>query len=163
LTFGSIEPKVRAADVLPGLSEAVIAPLRAILVFLAALGLSACAQQSGSTSAAAASAAVTGTVTYLQRMALTPDAIVMVRLEDVSRADAPTQLIGEQDIATEGRQVPVPFEIRYDPKAIDPSHTYAVSAQIVQGERLLFVTDTQHPVITRGNPSTVEILVKPAS
>jgi putative lipoprotein len=135
--------------------------LRAILAFLAALGLSACAQQSAGT--AIASAAVTGTVTYLQRVALTPDAIVLVRLEDVSRADAPAQLIGEQDIVTSGRQVPIPFEVRYDPKAIDPSHTYAVSAQIVQGERLLFVTDTQHPVITHGNPATVEIVVKPVS
>jgi putative lipoprotein len=147
------------------LSEAVTGSLRAILVFLAVFGLSACAQQSGSSGAAttSATAAVTGTVTYLQRIALTPDAIVLVRLEDVSPADKPAQLIGEQDIVTSGRQVPIPFEVRYDPKAIDPRHTYAVSAQIVQGERLLFVTDTQHPVITRGSPATAEIVVEPVS
>jgi putative lipoprotein len=142
----------------------VVGTLRAILVFLVALGLSACAQQSGSSGAATASAAVTGTVTYLQRIALTPDAIVLVRLEDVSPANASAQLIGEQDIVTSGRQVPIPFEIRYDPKAIDPSHSYAVSVRIEQGgERLLFVTDKPYPVITRGNPAKVEIVVKPAS
>jgi putative lipoprotein len=127
-----------------------------------AFGLSACAQQSGSSGTA--TAAVSGTVTYLQRIALTPDAIVLVRLEDVTPANPSAQLIGEQDIVTSGRQVPIPFEIRYDPKAIDPSHSYAVSARIEQGgEQLLFVTDKPYPVITRGNPDTVEIVVKPAS
>jgi putative lipoprotein len=138
--------------------------LRAFLVFVAILGLSACAQQSGSGGAVPATATVSGTVTYLQRVALTPDAIVLVRLEDVTPANPSAQLIGEQDIVTSGRQVPIPFEIRYDPRLIDPSHSYAVSVRIEQGgERLLFVTDKPVPVITNGNPSTVGIVVKPIS
>ncbi|MFN2119080.1 MAG: YbaY family lipoprotein, partial [Anaerolineales bacterium] len=32
-------------------------------------------------------ATVSGTVTYLQRIALQPDAVVTVRIEDVSKAD----------------------------------------------------------------------------
>src|SRR5262245_18506627 len=138
--------------------------LRAILVFVAILWLAACGQQSDKGGAAPVTATVSGTVTYLQRVALTPDAIVLVRLEDVTPANPSAQLIGEQDIVTSGRQVPIPFEIRYDTKLIDPSHIYAVSARIEQGgEQLLFVTDKPVPVITHGNPDRVEIVVKPAS
>lgn len=110
---------------------------------------------------AAGSGLVTGTVTYLQRIALTPDATVVVQLRDISRQDAPAPLIGETLIESPG-QVPIPFEIRYDPEAIDPRLTYSVSARILRGDKLLFISDTVHPVITRDNPETVEIIVRPA-
>ena len=41
---------------------------------------------------------VTGSVTYRERIALPPTAVVTVRLVDVSRADAPSVLIAEQVI-----------------------------------------------------------------
>ena len=43
---------------------------------------------------------VTGSVTYRERIALPPSAVVTVKLLDVSRADAPAELIAEQVIAT---------------------------------------------------------------
>ncbi len=106
------------------------------------------------------SGVVSGTVTYLQRIALTPDATVFVQLRDVSRMDVPAPLIGETRIESPG-QVPIPFEITYDPKEIDPRFTYSVSAQILRGDKLLFVSDTVYPVITRDNPGTVEVVVRP--
>jgi len=56
-------------------------------------------------------AKVTGTVTYLQRIAPPPDAVVDVTLADVSLQDAPALTIAEQTL-TEPGQVPIPFERR---------------------------------------------------
>jgi putative lipoprotein len=104
-------------------------------------------------------AKVTGMVTYLQRLALPPTAVVDVKLLDVSLQDAPARLLGEQIITNPGHQVPIPFEIAYDPAAIDPRHTYAVQARITARGRLIFISTSAYHVITRGNPNHVEVIV----
>jgi putative lipoprotein len=106
-------------------------------------------------------AKVAGTVTYRQRIALTPEAVVTVRLSDVSRQDVPAMVLAEQIITRPG-QIPIPFELDYDPESINPAHRYAVQARIEEGGKALFVSDTVHFVLTHGNPSTVEIAVVPA-
>jgi uncharacterized lipoprotein YbaY len=114
-------------------------------------------------SASATQAAVTGVVTYRQRIALLPEAIVRVQLQDVSRADAPAVVLGEQVIETMGRQVPFAFSIPYDPTAIDPRGRYTVRARIENAAGDLLWTSTQaYPVITMGNPtSDIEVIVQP--
>jgi putative lipoprotein len=108
-------------------------------------------------------ATVSGTVTYLQRIALPPDAVVTVRIEDVSKADAMAEVIGEQVIHTDGAQVPIPFEVAYDTNQIEENHSYSLRARIEDGAgKLLFTNDTSVPVITRGNPTQdVKVLVVP--
>src|SRR5512137_2763394 len=86
------------------------------------------------TSAGAASARVTGTVSYRERLALPPGAVLKVQLTDVSRADAPAAVIGQQIIQTDGAQVPIAFEIPYAPAEIQPQNTYAVRAWIEDAE-----------------------------
>ena len=103
---------------------------------------------------------VTGSVTYRERIALPPTAVVTVRLVDVSLADAPSVLITEQVIRTEGRQVPFEFALAYDASRILPSHTYAVQARIENGDRLLFISDKMNPVITRDAPTHMDIVVR---
>ena len=106
--------------------------------------------------------AVTGTVTYRQRMALPPTAVVAVRLLDVSRQDTAAGVIAEDRISTEGKQVPIPYDLAYDPTKIQQRNRYVVRAEIRDGDRLLFTTDTSYPVITQGNPTTgVEVVVVP--
>ncbi|MCI0388404.1 MAG: YbaY family lipoprotein [Acidobacteria bacterium] len=109
-----------------------------------------------------AQSTVTGTVTYWQRMALPPNAEVIVKLVDVSRQDVPAITLGEQRIPANGKQVPFSFEIAYDATKINPASTYAVQARIVQGEQLLFISTTSHQVITQNRPSQIEIVVQPA-
>jgi putative lipoprotein len=104
-------------------------------------------------------ATVTGTVAYLQRITLPPDAEVHVRLEDISLQDAPPGLIGEQTFTTKGKQVPVPFKVEYDPKVIEESHSYSVRAEISIGGQQKFVTTQSYPVLTRGNPANVDVIV----
>lgn len=108
------------------------------------------------------SAVVTGTVTYRERIAMPPKAVVVVKLEDVSLQDAPAKLIGEQRIEFGEKQVPIPFELHYDQATIDPKHTYNLSARIVLGPAVLLISDTAYPVITNGNPNSAEIVVQAA-
>jgi uncharacterized lipoprotein YbaY len=106
-------------------------------------------------------AAVTGTVTYLQRVALPDDAVVEVKLLDVSLADAEAVTISEQTIVNPG-QVPVAFELLYDPQDIDPRNTYSVQVRITNGAGdLIFINTSAFLVLTQGNPSTVDMTVEP--
>lgn len=113
-------------------------------------------------SQARSTAKVSGTVTYLQRIALPPNAIVEVKLQEVSRLDAPAVTLAEQTIPTEGRQVPFAFELSYDTSQINPSYTYVVQARILVDGELRWINNTAYRVITQGNPTTVEIIVQPA-
>ena len=106
---------------------------------------------------------VTATVTYLQRVALPPNAVIQVQLADVSRADAPASVIAEQSINLGQRQVPVPFTLNVDPAKIDPKHAYAVSAKITVGGELRFISNRSYPVLTNGKPSHVEVVVTQAA
>ena len=98
-----------------------------------------------------------GSVAYRERVALPPDAVVEVWLLDVSPMILPLALIAETTVRSQGRQVPIPFELRYDPKKIQPDHIYGVKAAIRSAGQILFETTTPHHVITQGNPSQVEL------
>ncbi len=100
-----------------------------------------------------ASATLSGTVAYRERIALPINALVTVRLQDVSLADAPAVVLAEQRIPTQGKSVPIPYTLEYDPVRIEERHSYAVRAEIRDAQgALLWTTDTVHPVLTRGAP-----------
>ena len=104
-------------------------------------------------------ASVSGTVTYRERLALTPGATLVVELRDVSYADAAAPLIARQTI-TEPGQAPISFKVEYSREDIDSRNTYSVSARIVESDgRLAFTNDTAYEVITRGQPSRVDMLL----
>lgn len=103
--------------------------------------------------------AVTGTIAYRERMALPPGAEVTVRLEDVSRADAASTVIGEQVIEAPG-QVPIRFAVPYDPALLDDRHTYAVRATISVDGRMWWTTDTHNPVLTGGHGARVDLMLR---
>ena len=105
------------------------------------------------------STSVTGTVTYREPIALPSHAVVHVELSDVSRLDAPAVVVSEQDIEGAG-QLPITFELRYDPAAIDPRRAYAVRARINVDGRLWFTTETAVRVITRGHPQQIEVVLR---
>jgi putative lipoprotein len=105
---------------------------------------------------------ITGTVTYRERIALPPDASVRVRLDDTTEPELPGRLVAETTVTTDGRQVPVPFELEYRKADIQPSHRYAVRATIFSGGQTLFSLKSPYAVITRGAPTKVEILVQQA-
>ena len=101
---------------------------------------------------------VSGSATYRERIAPPPDARFEATLLDVSRMDAPATELGRAEIEAAGPP-PYAFEIDYDPSAIDPAHSYAVRATLWSGDRLIFTTDTHAPVLTRGAPDRVELVM----
>ncbi|MBE4592586.1 lipo-like protein [Vibrio navarrensis] len=94
---------------------------------------------------------IKGTVSYRERIALPDDTTVIVLLEDVSRADAPSKVIAKYKVITNGAQVPISFDLAYDTKKINFKHTYNVRARIEVNGRLRFTTDTITPVVTDGS------------
>ena len=83
--------------------------------WLAACSTTSAVPAGGGTSVAR----VTGTVTYRERIALPPTAVIKVQLVDVSRADTPAIVLGEQITQAAGKQVPFAFEIQFDPARIE--------------------------------------------
>ena len=107
--------------------------------------------------------AVTGTVTYRQRMALPPAAIVKIVLEDVSRQDAPAREISQTTFEVGGKQVPLPFRILFDRSDIDEKHSYAVRASILLNDKIIFASTQRYNVITQGAPMSVNIVLEAAA
>ena len=100
-----------------------------------------------------------GTAAYRERIALTPDAVFEAMLEDVSKADAPAVVVGSVRIDKPG-QVPIRFEIPFDPARIEQRRSYSVRARIMVGQKLLLTTDQAYPVPTRGHGNEVQLLLR---
>jgi putative lipoprotein len=94
---------------------------------------------------AAEEIAITGEVSYRERIALPPNAVLTVRLSDVSLADTPETVIAEQKIEPAG-QVPIKFEIKVDPAVIQPNVNYALQARITVDDRLMFINDERYSI-----------------
>lgn len=104
---------------------------------------------------------LTGTVTYRPRIALPPNAVIEVQLADIAIADAPAKVIASQTITSGGAQVPIPFELKYDPAAIQPRGRYSVAARITEDGKLTWTSTKITTVFAPGTPSTgVEIIVE---
>ena len=144
---------------------AVIASMLALAALLAACQGNPGSSSGGSTTTSEIAsgknpnASVSGTVTYRERLALTPGAKLEVQLRDTSLQDAAAPLIAQQVIENPG-QVPIEFEIEYNRDDIESRNTYSVQARIVESDgRLAFINDTAYDVITGGNPRQVEMLL----
>ena len=111
--------------------------------------------------AATSEASLTGTATYRERIALPAGAVFEATLEDVTRADAPAEVLGRTRIDAPGNP-PFKFTIPYDPARIDPAHRYTVRAKVTVDERLMFTTDTHYPVLSGRSPRHADVLMRMA-
>ncbi|WP_425043658.1 YbaY family lipoprotein [Primorskyibacter sp. S87] len=100
---------------------------------------------------------VSGTVTYLERIAVPPGAVLEVQLQDVSRADAPSVTLASQRWALSG--VPIPFSLTYDDALIDERMRYNVQAAIWVGDERRYLTTSAYPVLTHDAPAQVDVVV----
>ena len=103
------------------------------------------------------SGVLTGSVTYRERVALPPDAIVEVWIVDATPGMMIQAIVAQTTISTEGRQVPIRFELRYPRERVLPDHNYIVKAVIKSQREMLFASDDGLPVITHGHPSEVTL------
>lgn len=89
---------------------------------------------------------VTGTVFYVERIALSPRALLQVEVVEDG-----TTVVGEQTVSAPG-QVPLPFSVAVPAQRVRPEASYTVRARIVDGERR-YSTPEPVPVLTQGHPS----------
>ena len=102
---------------------------------------------------------LSGTVTYRERSALPPNALVTVRVWDALLPPS-SATVGETKFIAQG-QVPLPFELFFDPSLIQATHTYGARATISVEGVVWFQSETPVPVLTNGAPTVeVQLLVK---
>jgi len=132
--------------------------LATLIGVLLSLSLAACGGNQNQKTPAV-SVSVTGTVNKRNSKALAPSDTIEIRLVDKSSPDQP---VGEQDIHAGGKQLPLPFEIQYNPDQIAADKTYIIQVQIVKSSGdVLYKASSEYPVITQGNPtSNVEVFVE---
>jgi putative lipoprotein len=122
-----------------------------LIVFI----IAGCASTPDEPSPPANQSVLTGTVTYRERIALPPQAVLYVQLVDVTQ-DLPPVIIAEQRIDDPG-QPPMAFELPYDPARIEPTHAYEVMARIEVEDEIIFLAPGSDAVLTRGGGDTVAI------
>ena len=129
------------------------------LILPAALVMAACATAPDMTTE---TTVVNVTTTYRERIMLPPGHVLTVKVEDVSLADAPAQVLAEASEPLTGGP-PYRVTLGFPTSQIDPRHTYAARAEIRDAAgALVFVTDTRHAILTNGAPASAEIVLKSA-
>ncbi|EDX81492.1 MAG: YbaY family lipoprotein [Phenylobacterium sp.] len=132
------------------------------LILPAGLVLAACAVAPTGPEMSAGTTVVTVTALYRERIMLPPGHVLTVRVEDVSRADAPALVLAEASEPLTGAR-PYRVSLGLPTAQIDPRHAYAARAEIRDAAgALVFVTDTRHAVLTQGAPAFAEIVLKSA-
>ena len=117
----------------------------------------ASAAMMGATMACADTAQITGTATYLQRIALPEGAELTVTLQDVSKMDVAAEILAETTI--EIAHVPAEFELTYDVGDIQEGMRYTVSASISSDTGPMFGTTSANPVLTNGAGNHVDLVL----
>lgn len=92
-----------------------------------------------------------GSLTYLQRIALTSNASAHIKLIDQHQ-----EIIAEQTISPAG-QVPIPFKLIYSPNQINPQHTYNIQAEIRESSQLHFITSEPVNIDLNTPPQSLNI------
>ena len=110
-------------------------------------------------------ATVSGSIVTQESATLPDGADIQVQIQDVSQADAAAKVIGEKSFDGSGQSFPIPYEVTYDPSSIDDRFSYSMSVRIEDEDgNLIYISDTNTPVITRGNPTEdVDINVVPVT
>lgn len=109
-----------------------------------------------------ATGVVSGTVSYLQKIALPDNAVVEVYLVDASKQDVPYTYLSGISYTTHGKQVPLEFAVPYAGSQIQSGGAFLVVAFISADGRLLFKNSNGVKVLTGGAPSSgVEVIVEP--
>ena len=83
---------------------------------------------------------VSGNASYLQRIAMPPEAVLTVQVQDVSRAGATATVLAESREVFDQRQVPLAYSVMVARSAINPRMRYAVHATISIAGKTQFAT-----------------------
>ena len=107
-----------------------------------------------------AHAVLSGTITYPTRLALPRSAIVDVSL--ISISDDPSPIVIAAHRFQAGGQVPIRFELPYEPSRIVSGRKYGLRARILVDGALWFVNEQPVPAFAGNRAGGVQIVVRPA-
>jgi len=94
---------------------------------------------------------IAGQVTYRQRSALPPNAVLIIRVQDGKRT------LAEQRIELAGQQVPIGFQTSIDRDLLGKKSRVSVTARIEQAGRLLFANARPHPAPLTEQPLDIQL------
>jgi putative lipoprotein len=101
-----------------------------------------------------------GTVIYITNAKLPDSTTIEVRLLRLDR-DGNIDRVVASDTFPKPPAMPLEFWLPYQPGLIEKRETYAMDARISYGGKVLFLAPRPVPVLTKGNPTSVEIVVAP--
>lgn len=104
---------------------------------------------------------LSGGVAYRTREALPPDAVLVIRVEDVRTRS--TRTLAEQRYELNGAQVPIFFNTSIDKDLIGKRARIQVAAQIEIDGRVRYINDRPYPALHNGQPLPLTIMLKPVS
>jgi uncharacterized lipoprotein YbaY/heat shock protein HslJ len=109
-------------------------------------------------------ATLSGTVSYSKLATLPSGSLIEIQIRDISKEDAPYEIVAYGNIVTDGGDTTVPFEITYSLKNIYSNRVYAVFARATTGSELKGVTDYPIPLFKNEIPiKTVDLTLSVAS
>lgn len=94
----------------------------------------------------AAGRVLSGQVFYRERIDLPPEALLEVRLIDVSTANAPAHALAVTRVKTR-HQMPIPYRLLFDEASIQRDHSYALQARITVMGKLMFMATTRRAML----------------
>lgn len=106
----------------------------------------------------AAGIEIAGEVTYRERIALPPEAVLKIELVDVSLSGSPAR-IGADAVIDGPGQVPLQFILSFDSDVLIDGHKYALVASISAGEHLWFENATPYALDPLAPVSPVLVIV----
>jgi putative lipoprotein len=108
--------------------------------------------------AARQGATLNGTATLYQIQGTAPSgAMLTVVLREFKSGVATS--IATQSFPVAGKPAPFSFTMSYDPARIDQNLDYRAEAAYAVNGQVRFRTNTQYPVLTKGNPTTVSMIL----
>lgn len=124
------------------------------LVLISAVFLVGCGDSPNKT-------AITGLIDHSHQMTLPDGTLVIVRLEDTTKAGSPGKKVAEEVITSKDDMIPMPFAVVYDPGKINENHTYSINVKVEDSEgNILYTNESNVPVITKGNPThDIDVIV----
>lgn len=103
---------------------------------------------------------LSGTLVFSEPVALSDDAVAKVWLQDMSDPRSPVPVILDEQVIQPPGRSPVPFRVRYDPKAIHADRQYTILVKIYDHDRVRLLNRRRFPVITSGCTQDCEIVLE---
>ncbi len=108
--------------------------------------------------------AITGNIDFAQSNDLALVTKIIIKLKDVSLADAPSIEISQVTL-TDVKKIPVEFTLNYPSDEIKEGMTYSISAEVYSKtsdgtEKRTHLNTTRFPVLTLGYGNTVNVTVE---